>query len=234
LDNSLYQAYSLVQGGTQSYSQGYDPNSIWAYRYTGWKDGNPTFAGPNGTYLAMDYSNGYRSDDGRKYLQNVGTLDPRYILGFSSSFKFYDFNVSFIIVAKLGAVFQSQYFNYPVTDNFVVPNSQTSKVLNGDPGKILTLPTDPNYQNYRAWIAYYRYLNYNYVNANLARLQEASISYNIPKTILSKVDIKAARLILQGNNLQSWFANNEGEDPEYPKGSLKPSTQITLGVKIEL
>ncbi len=239
LYNSKYQTYALVQGGSQAYSQGYDPNTVWAYRYTGWRNGQPTIAGTNGTFLPMDYSNGYRSDDGRGYLENMGTLDPRYILGFTNSFKVYDFNVSFIIIAKLGAVFQSQYFNYLQTNNFEVPNAQVSKVLNGDPNKILTLPTDPNFQNYSAWIAYDRYLNYSYVSANLARLQELNISYNIPKRLLSKAGVKGAQLTAQGNNLYSWFANKTGEDPEYPEnsglnGNLRPRAQYTLGIKVEL
>lgn len=226
-----YNTSALVNGGGSAYRQGYDPRVAWAYQYAGLINGQPSIVGPNGTFLPM---NSYLTDDGRSYLQNMGTTNPRYVLGFTSSFKIYDFNLSFILTAKLGAVFNAQSFNYPLSGYTLFPNRQLASVLNGDPNKILTLPTDPNDPNYSGWYNTYRTLNYNYLSADLARLQEVSISYNLPKPLLSKLNIKGVQLIAQGNNLYTWLANDRGEDPEFALGNMKPRAQYTLGINVKL
>ncbi|MBC7935871.1 MAG: hypothetical protein H7Y86_11025, partial [Rhizobacter sp.] len=73
-----------------------------------------------------------------------------------------------------------------------------------------------------------------YVSANLARLQEVNISYNLPRKLLSKVNIRNAQILVQGNNLYTWLANDAKEDPEYLKRTLRPRALYTFGVKIEL
>ncbi|QEC78517.1 SusC/RagA family TonB-linked outer membrane protein [Mucilaginibacter ginsenosidivorax] len=232
LFNPSSPAYALVSTGQGSYREGYDPNAVFAFEYAGLDNtGNPTVVGPNGTKLQLS---NFPSMDGLGFLKNVGTLNPPYILGMTNSFKIYDFNVSFILVAKFGGVFKSQYFNYPQSGSVNLPNSKLSSVLNGDPSKILTLPADPNTYSYGNWIGYYPYLSYNYLNANLARLQELNLSYNLPKQLLSKLSVHGAQLILQGNNLYTVLANKTGEDPEYPIGTIKPSAQYTFGIKVEL
>jgi TonB-linked SusC/RagA family outer membrane protein len=231
LFNPNFNANALAIGGSFAYREGYDPSTYWAYQYAGLVNGKSAIVGPNGTFLPM---NSFLTDDGRSYMQNVGTTNPRYIFGLSNSFKVYDFNLSFITTAKLGAVFKSQGFEYNSSAFLVLPNRQLSSVLNGDPAKILTLPSDPNDATYSGWGNTFRYLNYNYLSANLARLQELSISYNLPQSVRSKFKIKGAQLIVQGNNLYTWLANNRGEDPEYLFGSLKPRAQYTFGINVKL
>ncbi|GGH09483.1 SusC/RagA family TonB-linked outer membrane protein [Mucilaginibacter phyllosphaerae] len=232
LFNPSSPAYALVNTGQGSYREGYDPNTVFAFEYAGLDNaGNPTVVGPNGTRLQLS---NFPSMDGLGFLKNAGTLNPPYILGMTNSFKIYDFNLSFILIAKFGGVFKAQYFNYPQSGSVNLPNSKISAVLNADPSKMLTLPTDPNTYSYGNWIGYYPYLSYNYVNANLARLQEVNLSYNISRQLLSKLGVHGAQLTLQGNNLYTVVANKTGEDPEYPIGTIKPRAQYTFGIKVEL
>ncbi|GGI23734.1 SusC/RagA family TonB-linked outer membrane protein [Pedobacter mendelii] len=224
-------AYALVSTGQGSYREGYDPNTAWAFEYAGLENGNPVVEGPNGTKLQLS---NFPSIDGLGFLKNAGTINPPYILGMTNSFKFYDFNVSFIVIAKFGAVFKGQYFNYPQSGGVTLPNSKLSNVLSGDPATMLTLPSNPNDYSYGSWIGYYPYLSYNYLNANLARLQEVNLSYSLPKRLTSKINVQNVQLTIQGNNLYTVLANSTGEDPEYPIGTIRPRAQYTFGIKVEL
>ena len=218
----------LLYGGTNNYVEGYDPSIVWATQYAGVVNDQPKIKGPDGTLLNLT---DYIQLDGRTYLKNAGTLSPPYLLGFTNSFKIYDFNLSFIITAKFGAVFKAQSFTYPSSGSGAI-NSKVNDVLNGDPSKIVPLPANPNSF---AYYGYYNanYLDYNYLNANLARLQEVNLSYNLPAKLISKLNIRSVQLTAQGNNLYTWLANKTGEDPEYTIGNIKPRALYTFGLKVE-
>lgn len=217
----------LIYGGSNAYREGYNPTTVWVYEYAGVVDGRPKIKGPNDTLLNLT---DYQSGDSREFVKNAGTLSAPYLLGFRNSFTIYDFNFSFIVNAKFGAVFKSQGFNYP-TSGATNINSQVGNVLNGDPNKIVPLPEDPNDFTYYGY-SNSQYLDYNYKSADLARLQEVSLSYSIPKGLLSKTGLNSMSFVLQGNNLYTWLANNTGEDPEFPKGGLRLSKSITLGLTV--
>jgi TonB-linked SusC/RagA family outer membrane protein len=228
-----YSAFSLVNGGSASYVQDYNSTAVWGYQYLGQVNGAPAFAGPNGTSLPLT---SVPTGDARSFLKNVGVTDAPWNFGMTNSFKIYDFNFSFIVTAKLGSVFRSQYFNYLRSGNTVLPNAQLSKVLNGDPNTILTMPTNPNDATYGNWISFFPYFSYNYLNASLMRMQEMNLTYNIPVRWLSRAHIHGAQLIVQGNNLFTILANKVGQDPDYPTGgnTVRPAAQYTFGVKFEL
>jgi hypothetical protein len=112
-----------------------------------------------------------------------------------------------------------------------------SDVLNGDPNKILTLPTNPNDATFGNWISFYPYFSYNYVTSSLIRLQEVNLTYNVPRKWLNKVNMHGAQLIIQGNNLHTWLFNKTGIDPDFPisnYGVAKPRAQYTFGIKFQL
>lgn len=223
-----YAASTLANGGSSAYREGYDPNVIWAYQYAGLVNNVPNIVGPNGTPIALS---GWPYDDGRQYMKRMGTTNAPYLLGMTNSFKIYDFNLSFIVTAKWGHKFKGQYFNYPTSGS--LPNRKVSDVLNGDPNMILPMPSDPNFGLYN-YNGFNPYLDYNYLNAGVIRMQEVSVSYNLPKKWLSKINMHGIQLIAQGNNLFSILANKTGEDPEYKIGTIKPRAQYTFSLKFEL
>ena len=173
------------------------------------------------------------SGDIRSYIQNAGTLTPPTLFGMTNSFKVYDFTASFIITAKFGAVFKRELLPYVSTTYSSSLGSRIGEVLNADPSQIVPLPANPNDLTYSSYFRT-QYLSYNYVSADLARLQEVSISYNLPRKLLSKVNLRNAQVLIQGNNLYTWLANKAKEDPEYVKRTVRPKALYTFGVKIEL
>ncbi|GGI25286.1 SusC/RagA family TonB-linked outer membrane protein [Pedobacter mendelii] len=244
LFNTNYQAFSLVNGGSASYVEGYSATTVWAYKYLGLVLPGSIPGGPNAP--AVQGPSGPASltsapvGDARGFLERLGPQDAPYNFGMTNSFKVYDFNLSFIVTARAGGIFRSQFFNYPSSGRTTPPNNQLSKVLNGDPNQILTLPSNPNDATFNSWITFYPYLSYNYVSSSLIRLQELNLSYNIPAKLLNKVHVRGAQLTFQGNNLYTWLANDTGIDPDYPTnpltgfGTVRPRAQYTFGIKFQL
>jgi TonB-linked SusC/RagA family outer membrane protein len=233
LFSASYSAFSLVAGGSAAYVQGYSASTAWAYQYLGLISGAPMVQGPSGPIPLTTVP----SSDARNFLTSMGPTDAPYNFGMTNSFKIYDFSFSFILTARAGGVFKSEYFNYPKSGLSVLPNNKLSDVLNGDPNKILTLPTNPNDATFGNWISFYPYFSYNYVTSSLIRLQEVNLTYNLPRKWLNKINMHGAQLIVQGNNLHTWLFNKTGIDPDFPitnLGVAKPRAQYTFGIKFQL
>jgi TonB-linked SusC/RagA family outer membrane protein len=243
LFNTNYQVGNLVNGGSAAYVEGYSASTVWAYKYLGLVlpgsiaggPNSPAIQGPSGpAALTSPYSLG---GDPRTYLARLGPADAPYNFGMTNNFKIYDFDLSFILTARAGGVFKTQYFNYPRSGYAIYPNSKLSSVLNGDPSKILTLPSNPNDATFGNWISFYPYFSYNYVTSSLIRLQEVNLTYSVPRKWSNKIDVHGAQLILQAANLYTYLFNKSGIDPDYPilnTGTVKPRPQYTIGIKFQL
>ncbi len=232
LFNTSYAASSLTRGGQGAYREGYDASTVWAYQYAGLVNGQPALTGPNETTLPLT---GFGPvGDGRTFLQNVGTATPPVNFGTTQSVRVYSFTLSAIAVANFGGVFQGQYFNYPRSGPPLLPNRKLAEVLAADPATMLTLPTNPNDATYGGWVNFYPYLSYNYLSSSLLRMQEVNLTYELPRALVSKVNVGGVRLMVQGNNLFTILANNTGQDPLYPVGTVKPRAQYTFGLKLDL
>ncbi len=165
----------------------------------------------------------------------MGTTVAPFTLGFTSDFKVYDFNLSFIITGKFGHVFKRQSFNYPVWWNgAVIPNQKYSEVVNGDPMKTVPLPMNVDEARFYFWDRFYPYLRYLVESASHVRMQEINLSYNLPQNLLKKANISRLQLYAQCNDLFTIRANKFGEDPEYPIGTQKPQPKFTFGLRFEL
>lgn len=226
-----YPASTLYSGGTGAYVEGEDANSIWRFEYAGVHNNQPMVKGDKGTMY--DFG-AFTPGDGRDYMLNMGTLVAPYTLGMINSFKVYDFNVSFIITGKFGHVFQRMGFNYPPTwTGRVLPNSKFSEVVNGDPMKIVPLPYNDNEPRYYFWDRFHQYLSYLIEDASHLRMQEANVTYNLPRRVLNRFNMARMQVYVQGNDLFTIYANKAGEDPEYQLGTMNPQPKLTFGLKCE-
>ncbi|NII29089.1 SusC/RagA family TonB-linked outer membrane protein [Pseudoflavitalea sp. X16] len=226
-----YAASTLTGGGSAAFVVGENANTLWRYQYAGVYNKQPMVQGPKGTMY--DFG-AFTPGDGRDYLLNMGTTVAPYTLGFMNSFKIYDFDVSFIVTGKFGHVFQRKGFNYPPTwTSRVLPNNKLSEVVNGDMMKIVPLPQNLVEPRYYFWDRFHQNLSYLIENASHIRMQEVNITYNLPQRLFKKAGMNLLQVYAQGNNLFTILANNSGEDPEYPLGTMKPQPKLTLGIKCE-
>jgi len=71
-----------------------------------------------------------------------------------------------------------------------------------------------------------------YGDGSFLRLKNASLSYNIPKTLLNKFDVGSVRAYVQGQNLLT-ISKYKGGDPEsHSINFLPPLRMYTLGVQV--
>ncbi|SEM13824.1 TonB-linked outer membrane protein, SusC/RagA family [Chitinophaga rupis] len=226
-----YSSPDLLNGGYGAYVVGMDANTLWRFEYSGVQNGQPTVLGPG--KAPVTFTSGVPGD-ARTYLLNMGTTVAPYTLGFINSFKVYDFDFSFIITGKFGHVFQRKGFNYPSNrTRRVLPNSKLSEVVNGDPGKIIPLPLTPVEPLYYFWSSFHQYVSYLTESASHVRLQEVSLAYTIPQSLLRKMQLNSLQFYAQANDLYTWYKNDAKEDPEYPLGTLKPMPKLTLGLRLD-
>lgn len=239
LYKATYAAYDLYGGGTSAYVEGADANSLWVFEYAGVVN-RGTETDPNWQPIVKgagddvyDFT-GWTPGDGRDYMKNAGTMVAPYAMGFSNSFKIYDFNVSFLLTGKFGHKFKRTSFNYPsMSSGKALPNKLYAEVANSTPDQYVPIPFDKAEPRYYFWDRFYPYLDYLVESAAHIRLQEVNISYQMPSRWLSKIGINSLQIYAQGNNLCTWLKNKYKEDPEYPLGTAKPQAAYTFGLRFD-
>ena len=237
LFKTTYAAYELYAGGTSSYVQGHNANTLWSFEYNGLinkgTESNPimkpSVKGVDGE--AYDFG-GWTPGDGRDYMLDMGTTVAPCSYGINGSFKIYDFNLSFIFTGKFGHKFNGYQFNYPaMTSGNALPNTLYEETLNADPSEVVPIPFDGE-SRYYFWDRFIPYMNYRVQKAGHFRCQEISISYNVPTIVLNKIGIKGASVYAQGNNLFIITNNKYNEDPEHPKGTENLQASYTFGINL--
>jgi outer membrane receptor protein involved in Fe transport len=239
LFKSTYTFSELIHG-TYAYVKDHDANTLWGIEYAGvHNDG--TDAAPNWQPKfkgAGDDLHGYGAEppgDARDYVVSTGTRVAPWVLGFTSNLKARDFNLSFVVTGKFGHVFRRQPFNYPaMSGGRVMPNSKLGEVLDGDPAKISPLPMNGDIEaRFYYWYYFHPYLSYLMVNASHVRLRKIMLTYDAPRTLLTRIGIGRCQLYGQVTNVFSIYANKFNEDPEFPEGGMKPQPNYTVGLKLQ-
>ncbi len=235
---SQYEGYSLVGGGSGAWVEGEDMNTLWCYEYAGLiNKGSETSPlwGPsvyveNREKASFDT---WTQGDGLSYCLNMGTKVAPWNVSLSSTFRVYDFDLSFLLTGKFGHKFMRESFNYPApTGSRYGLNSKYSEVANGDPNLVCPLPQFDNESRYYFWDRFYPYLSYLAEDASHIRVQEISLSYNVPRRILSKLGMKGAQITVQTNNPFNIYLNKYDEDPEYARGGMRLQSSYTFGLKL--
>ncbi len=229
-----YNSQLMAFRSTASYAEGYNANTLWMYKYTGFNSaGQPTVLGPGGVNYDMQST---IPGDGRTYMQNMGTLVAPSTFGFINNFDYKNLSFSFIITGNFGHVFQRRGFNYPVQWTLIrtLPNKFVGEVLNGKSSDIVTLPLNPTEPRFYFWDRFYTNLSYLSQSASWMRLQEVNITYRVPRKILGKMGLNNLQLYVQGNDLSVLLANDYKEDPLYQLGTLNPRPKFTFGIRTDL
>lgn len=238
LFKTTYNAYDLYGGGTPAYVQGYNANTLWAFKYAGVvnqgtqsdPDWQPMVQGKGDELYGFG---GWTPGDGRDYMLDMGTKVAPVGIGFINTFKIYDFDLSFIFTGKFGHKFNGLAFNYPsMTGGGALPNKLYSEVLNADPSKMVPIPFDKAEPRYYFWDRFYPYLDYRVQSANHVRMQELNIAYNVNPLLLRKIGLRSVKVYGQANNLFVLTNNKYNEDPEFPMGTLNPRPTVTFGLNL--
>ena len=203
--------------------QGYPVRSLFSIPFAGLNDeGLPTFINQDGVVTVTDIN--FQEFEKLDFLKYEGPTDPTITgsVGNSFSWKGLNFNAfvtySFGNKVRLDPVFAAQY-----SDLTSMPKEFKNRwVLPGDESytTIPVIASKRQYQNYANLS--YAYNAYNYSTERVAdggfiRLKEVSISYDIPKDLISILSINSLQLKLQATNLFLLYADKKlnGQDPEF-------------------
>lgn len=230
--------YQLVGGGSGAWVEGEDMNTLWCFEYAGvindGTESSPHYA------PSVYYENGervgfttYLYGDGTSYCLNMGTKVAPWHVSLGSTFRFWDFDFSFLMTAKLGHKFMRESFNYPAPTGGRSPlNSKYSEIANCDPAVRCPLPMQDREDRFYFWDRFYPYLSYLSADASHIRMQEISLAYNLPKHLAAKLGMKHAQVSVMANNPFNIYFNGWNEDPEFGKGSPKLQSSYTIGLKL--
>ena len=221
-------------GSRYEYVEGHDAGTFWAFKYGGMQEVGGVMQpvivdkeGKNPRALTSFIT----SFDSSDYLLDMGTGVPPYVLGFNNSFRYGNFNLSFIVTGYFGHKFKRTGFNYPGMTNGVGNiNKYYSEVKYGDPNKVMPLPIDGMYPS--MMLGYVQNVDYLYLNAANIRFQEINLTYDLPKTAMRKIGLGGISVYGQLNNVGVIVFNGYGRDPFYPIGTEKPRMAYTFGAKI--
>lgn len=236
MNRTSYSQYDLTYyGGHHAYSEGLDANTLWAFKYGGEKnvgtEADPlmraTVISKDGQHYGMN--TWLPGTDTREHMYAQGSLKAPYIAGFQNSFKIYDFNLSFLVTGKFGHKYRRHSFSYGKSG---VVNDLYSEMLNAGSDKVVPMfSNDPESGFYDR---FYPYMSYLTASASHIRFQEINLTYNLPQRIVSKIGLDRVQVYAQANNLGTIVFNDYNEDPEFPKGSIKPEATCTFGLKVNL
>lgn len=194
------------------YGVAYDYNIIGMWQMEDFKAGTIPAGFTYGTYKVEDLNkNGtYTAAADRKIL---GYTDPSYRFSFLNSFKYKALELKFFVNSVQGG--KDYYYGQPGTSLANPDNIYGSNLFKFD----YWTPENPN--------ARYRQIGYYtvalgetfspYVQRSFVRLQDLTLSYSLPASILQKVKLNRLKVFLNGTNLLT-YSDWDGWDPETGTG----------------
>ncbi|MBS1662271.1 MAG: SusC/RagA family TonB-linked outer membrane protein [Bacteroidetes bacterium] len=160
-------------------------------------------------YVFVNFANRTVLADPNNTYVKAGNANPRYNLGFRNSFTYKNFNLSFLVTARIGGVGVS--VTQAIMDRFGVSKaSADARDAGGVKVNGYLIPAQPYYQVVGGGVAG---IGSTYVySATNVRLGEASLGYEFPAAFF-KNKIQGVTLALTGRNL-FMFYNKAPFDPE--------------------
>ncbi len=165
-----------------------------------------------GTYKVEDINGDgkYTADQDRKIL---GYTDPAYRFSIQNTFSYKNWEFKFFINSIQGG--KKYYYGQPGSTLKNPANIYQTNLFHFD----YWTPENPN-ARYRQ-LGYYTEALGNqfspYIQRNFVRLQDVSLSYNVPSAWLKKIQVNRLKLYISGKNLLT-FTDWDGWDPETGAG----------------
>jgi TonB-linked SusC/RagA family outer membrane protein len=218
----------------QRFFPGYSAYALFAYRYAGLDGlGDPQIKRADGT---VTKARNVSTPDDMRYM---GTTQPPFSGGLSNTFSYKSFSLGLNAVFNLGHVMRrdvGSYFSGRLVgaNALVLAAGRYSSGINLAQGNVNSIFLErwrqsgdenstnvPSYvsntslSNSRRDINYYTYGDLNVLDASYVKLRDITLSYRLPKSVLSSLKASNITLRMQISNLILWKANHYGIDPEF-------------------
>ena len=192
---------------------GYSMGSNYNYVFDGiWQEGDDfsidKSAKPGDIKFKDLDGNGSIGPEDRMVLHNNR---PKFILSMNNVLSYRDFSLSFLFDFRYGGYAANKWLNpgteyYNRCNQLDLPYWTSENPLNDRPSV--------GYSNPRGW-GFYESLTY-------LRLQDVSLSYNIPSSLTRKILLNNVKVYVSGKNLATWTGWH-GWDPEHASGGRSSS-----------
>jgi len=226
---NLY-AYALI-GGT--FVEGRPVGALYSYTYLGMEDGTPYVEGlDKGKQTFNDVALHNRAL-GLPFLNYEGSTVAPHTFGMMHMVDIHNFYVTALFVGKFGGVYRNPVFNYAATvggsKTFI--NKFISEVVAGNPD-LPGFSKANNTQTY-LWDRYAPNLNTLVESSSYLECKEISVGYNLPKRIVGKAGMNAAKVYVQARNLGLvWAKNKANYHPEWLPGTNRPVETYMIGATV--
>lgn len=138
----------------------------------------------------------------------IGNPNPDFIYGITNNFSYRNIRLSIFLQGSQG----NDMFNASriETESMIDPRNQTTVVLNRwkTPGQVTDIPKSTPNDSKNSLIST-RYVE----NGSYMRVKSATLSYDLPATLLNRIRLKSLRVYVTGENLFT-ITDYNGFDPE--------------------
>jgi hypothetical protein len=160
----------------------------------------------------------------------IGELQPKFRWSFNNDFTYKNFTLSVFINALQGWIGSNNLLNVGTGDS----GGGYTTNYGGRPLNMMDFdwwtPTNPSNEhpsfNYKNTLGHDYYQDRSFV-----RLQDVSLSYNVPKSLLQKVRVDGLRAYISGRNLYTW-TKWDGPDPESKQYFYPTSRTVSFGLNL--
>jgi hypothetical protein len=196
-------------GGSIAEMYGY--NILGIYKTQAEIDNSPHIAGTLvGDYIMEDLNKDGKIDANDK--KSFGSGIPNYVMGFTNSFKYKNFELNFTLYSELGRkIYNGDQVSITESgEGFGIANqyyfdNRYNPVTN--PNGTYAMP-NMNFSNNRKEA---RTSNIFFKNGDYVRLRSLRLAYNLPESLLSALKIRSIQLYFIGNNLLT-FTSYKGQN----------------------
>lgn len=180
---------------------GYPADGLWGYRFAGLNDkGASMIYNAQGDKILID-----DAEIADVYYQ--GTLRPKFDMSLTNSFSYKNWDLSFMIIAKLGHKYRKDAFNGSGYGNRYV-------------GQRWQKPGDENttiYPVLKAWnmdMFSFPFIDKLVESASYMKLRDVTLAYTFDRALIRKISMSNARVFFQMRNLFRVTAKGCDIDPE--------------------
>lgn len=181
--------------------QGYPMDGFWGAR----------FAGLNNAGTALFYNSKDEKVEGGSLKAEdaiyLGTLRPTFDLSWTNNFRYDNFEASIMFIGKFGHRYRkdnfsgSNYINRHVGERWKTPGDEEKTIY-------------PVLKSWNMDMFYFPYSDVLVGNASYVKLRDFTLSYYLPKNIISNIGLSSLKLYFQTRNLFYITAKGVDIDPE--------------------
>ncbi len=180
---------------------GYPANSLWGYRFAGLNDkGETQIYDANDNVILI----GNATTDDVVY---QGTTRPKTDMSLTNRFRYKDWDLSFMLIAKLGHKYRKDCFSGSNIQNRHV--GERWKQAGDEEHTIYPVLKSSNTD-----MRYFPFIDKLVGNASYMKLRDVTLAYNVPARWTKVIGMSDAKIYLQARNLFTVTASGCDIDPE--------------------